>query len=448
MTPAQMSVMSSPAPTNSILPPLETSPNKIRSPTPEHHYSGCWRSHVLSTPNSLEEQRLMCSNQIYNGRMPGFKNVQTQSPNIQSGSYTFDPTSHGPYQSLGNLSLNGVDNRSDTSGLGQHIQHTGSLNVCSGHWSRGRRPSVEEISGNHINQGQQYNGGNWGRGVLPPSAMASPQGGVSPNQYRWPGPLYMAHPSPSIVSQKHHSEQGLSSASSISGMTSINGEQPTNTNQTPHGGFNYSNLTSQNTNIQPSRTYFSNTPSYNPTCHSQQWTSSNSCINGLDWKFERKSADSGNQMQQPSWSKNLYSGQKTKLCPQGNSAKMMRSTNKTNNGRNISSNTAYVSPKPGVWPGSGSLLMTKVVSPKCVVPMPQHLQFWSTPTSSVAQNDEQIPCRSKSVKLDKEHFVLGNFPVDVTLTPRTVPSKLFHDSEAATPFSNTTAFGSRYRNNY
>lgn len=90
---------------------------------------------------------------------------------------------------------------------------------------------------------------------------------------------------------------------------------------------------------------------------------------------------------------------------------------RSNRVRSISPADVPMSPQASFRQGGGSQCMSQAAHPQYLPSTPQHFQYWSTASSSSAQNEDQSPSKTEPHSYEKQYLFLGNFPVDVTIKP-------------------------------
>merc|ERR1719193_2585188 len=114
MTPTQINSVHSPLRSVCMM--------QVQSPMSKYDQSTGWPGQFVSTPRSAKEQRFVCTNNISHEQMFGYTNVHTLSTNMHTESVNSlrsspgNRTTHGLLQHIGNLSMNGMENRSERAG--------------------------------------------------------------------------------------------------------------------------------------------------------------------------------------------------------------------------------------------------------------------------------------------------------------------------------------------
>lgn len=384
---------------------------------------GCSRQ-LVSPQGVMWEQGCGCTNQLSKKMMQQreYTNMYTQNWNMHatkmqcSTSPAYDHASNLVTQKTDKHLSNGSDskpyNRACVEGQMQGCHHNNG-------WSE-------------FTPGQSYHG-NLGTGIFKPTLLRSPQQGVNPQQYVWPGQPSNAHMmSPRGFPPLIPRDQSWSSASSCSGFTSLNGEQPHSSHQIPlQDMMGYPNGMSQNVGQQINSVYHPDSQNPIPSLLSQK-QKNKVPANETGIKFDIKSREKEEQEPHVSDIRNVpRSGGKHVFRSTEKYMSMTSHHNRTKQGKNMSPASASTSPHPAFWGGSGSQYVTQVVNPQRGFVTPKHYQNWSIASSSSAQNEDQPPSKTEPTSLGKQHFFLGNFPVDVTITNGQEPSELtgFHDDK-------------------
>jgi len=145
----------------------------------------------------IADQRFRCASQLSPSVIPGYANMQTQSPNIQTNPLYWSglPTTSGNWQPMGNLYNNCTDRRyANAKGIMENqIQPSGFQNVYLGIAQAPGGSVGTEVCGNHTNI--------WpGRSVFPATAMVNQQQEIN-QQYYMPQVVNPQGVSPAIPQQ-------------------------------------------------------------------------------------------------------------------------------------------------------------------------------------------------------------------------------------------------------
>jgi len=381
-------------------------------------------SQIVSPNEAMEEQGCGSTNPLSTRMMEQreYTNMHTQSWNLHASKMQCSPSS--AYDHASNLVTPKIDNHLINSSDSKPYNQ-----ACFEGWTQG----CHQHNGySEFTLGQQYCG-NLGAGIFKPALMRSPQQGVSPQQYLWPGqPSNTRIMSPRGFTPLIQRDQSWSSASSCSGFTSINGEQPHRSNQTPlQDMMGYTNIMSQNVGQQINSDYLSDSQNPIPSSLSQKQQNKD-LANETGIKFDIKSREKDEQGPHVSDIRNVTRSNGNHVFPNEKYMNMTSHHNRTKQRKNISPASA-ASPHLAFWGGSGSQFVTQVVNPQHGLVTPKVYQQWSTASSCSAQNEDQPPSKTEPTPVGKQHFFLGNFPVDVTITKGQEPSELtgFYDDREA-----------------
>jgi len=417
------------APNNNASTPFSwTYMNYVASPNPDYQDtvgSVGWSSQLVSPSGTMEKQVCGCTNNLAQSKMEyrKYTNLHSQNWNVHANNMPCSAS-----QGIDQIS-NVQSNRKD-----QLLGNGSSFN--SDNWTcyEGQMQSCHSKYGYSESTLGQKTYGNQGTGVFRPTTVKSPQQGVNNQRYLWPGPPFNTHPlSFQRVPQQFHQDQAWSSASSCSGITSLNGEQSQSSCQIyTQEMMGYLTGKSQSVEKTISKVYQSEPPNLFQSLSSQQQRNKVS-TNKTGSKFDKKSKEKKEQESQSFESRNVS----RRHAPRASREKYINIAShhkRSNQVRGMSPTSASTSPQIAVWPGIGSQFGTPVLNPQCVVPIPKQYQYWSATSSCSAQNDDQPPSKSESMKLEQQHFVLGNFPVDVTFRTGVEPSELtgFYDDNEVT----------------
>jgi len=113
MTPTQINSVHSPLSSVSMM--------QVQSPMSKNDQSAGCPGQFVPNPNSVEEQRFTCTNNISYAQM-GYTNVHKLSTNLQTESVNtlrsslVNPRTHGLLQHVRNLSMNSIENGSERAG--------------------------------------------------------------------------------------------------------------------------------------------------------------------------------------------------------------------------------------------------------------------------------------------------------------------------------------------
>jgi len=384
---------------------------------------GC-SSQLVSPQGVMWEQGCGCTNQPSKKMMQQreYTNMHTQNWNMHasrmqcSTSRAYDHASNLVTQKTEKHLTNGSDSKPYNRAFVE-----GQMQGC--HHNNGYSEFTPE---------KQYRG-NLGTGIFKPTLLRSPQQAVNSQQYLWPGqPSNAQIMSPRGFPPLMPRDQTWSTASSCSCFTSLNGEPPHSSHQIPlQDMMAYPNGMSQNVGQQINSAYLQDSQNPIPSSLSQK-QQNKVPANETGIKFDIKSGEKEEQEPHVSDIKNVTrNGGKHVFSSIEKCMNMISHDNRTKWGKNMSPASASTSLNLAFCGGSGSQFVTQVVNPQCGLVTPKHCQNWSVASSCSAQNEDQPPSKAEPTSLGKQHFFLGNFPVDVTITNGQEPSELtgFYDEK-------------------